>query len=110
MKPGEILNLSALLSDRSRLSIMAYLAAAKEPQSFTQLLAALEFSKGNLSSHLRRLEEARLVEVKKEFVERKPLSSYRCSELGRQEMQRYLQGIEQVLRGVLGEERGEVQK
>ena len=102
MKPEGIANLNALLSDRSRLAIMAHLAAAKEPQSFNQLLAALGFSKGNLSSHLRKLEEAGFIEVKKEFVDRKPLSSYHCSELGHAELRSYLQGIEQVLRGVLG--------
>ncbi len=76
----------------------ALLAAAKEAVSFTSIASSLELTKGNLSSHLRKLEEAGLVEVQKDFVDRKPLSTYRCSEDGRKEVKRYLESVERLLK------------
>ena len=100
MKAQEILQLHPLLSDRVRLAIMAALATSASEVDFSSLLKALELSKGNLSSHLRKLEDAGLIEVKKEFVERKPRSCYRCSSSGRVEVRRYLASLERALKGI----------
>lgn len=86
-----------LLSDRVRLAIMASLAAASEPIDFNTLRASLELTKGNLSSHMRKLEEAELVEVHKEFVGRRPRTTYSCSESGKREVRRYLEHVEKLL-------------
>jgi DNA-binding transcriptional ArsR family regulator len=86
-----------LLSDRVRLAIMASLAAASEPLDFNSLLKSLELTKGNLSSHMRKLEEAGLVCVHKEFVGRRPRTTYSCSESGQREVQRYLEQVEKLL-------------
>ena len=77
---------------------MALLAAEKEVVSFTDLQQRLELTKGNLSSHLRKLEDAGFIEVSKEFVDRKPLTTYRCSATGRDEMKRYLSIVERMLK------------
>lgn len=99
MKPAELLaSTHALLADRVRLTIMATLAAASEPMEFSQLLDTLNLTKGNLSGHSKRLEEAGLIEVKKEFVGRKPRTSYLCTKLGHQEVQNYLSKIERILK------------
>lgn len=90
-----------LLSDRVRLQIMAALACAEGPVDFSTLLSSLELSKGNLASHLRKLEDAKLVAVTKEFVERKPRTTYVITKLGRNELVNYLEQIEKILKKVV---------
>ena len=92
--------LNQLLSERSRLVIMAALAGAPEAVGFNELLKVSGLTKGNLSVHVRKLEEAGLVEVYKTFVERKPATSYRCTDSGRSELRRYLQEVERLLKSV----------
>ncbi len=99
MKPAELLTSThALLADRVRLTIMATLAATTEPIEFSALLDNLSLTKGNLSSHVQKLEEAGLIKVKKEFVWRKPRTTYLCTNLGRQEVRNYLSKIELLLK------------
>lgn len=90
-----------LLSDRVRLAIMATLAAADEPVEFKVLLETLGLTKGNLSSHVSRLEEAALVEVKKEFVGKRPRTSYACTPAGREAIIGYLKQVEEMLKGAV---------
>lgn len=99
MKPADLLtDTHALLADRARLAIMATLAAAKEPVDFTTLLDAVSLTRGNLSAHALKLEEAGLIRVRKEFVGRKPKTTYACTERGRSEVKNYLSKVEQLLR------------
>lgn len=103
MKPSELIQGgNALLSDRVRLAIMATLAAAPEPLDFNSLLESLQLTKGNLSAHSQKLEEAGLVEVKKEFVGKKPRTTYSCTDKGRSELRAYLAQIESMLRLATG--------
>jgi DNA-binding transcriptional ArsR family regulator len=90
----------ALLGERSRLMIMAALAAASDGLSFSDLLGGSGLTRGNLSVHVRKLEEAGLVAVQKEFRGRKPHTTYRCTEKGRRELCRYLEQIEALLKGL----------
>ena len=99
MKQSDPLVINQLLSDRSRLAIMAY-CAANDFSDFNTLLEATELTKGNLSSHVKKLEEAGYLEVKKEFVERKPKTSYRCTKSGRRELKAYLENIEKLLKNL----------
>lgn len=92
------LKLHPLLADHSRLLIMSTLAASKEALDFMALLALLGLTRGNLSAHLRRLEEQELVEVSKDFVDRKPRTSYRCTEIGRAAIKHYLESVELMLK------------
>jgi DNA-binding transcriptional ArsR family regulator len=87
-----------LLADRVRLALMATLAASEQPLDFTTLLHALELTRGNLSTHLRRLEDDELIEVEKEFYDRKPRTMYRCTENGRLELERYLEAVELAIK------------
>ena len=104
MKPVELLTgTHALLSDRVRLAIMATLAAVSEPVDFNTLLESLNLTKGNLASHIRKLEEAKLLTVTKEFVGRKPRTTYRCTELGLREVRKYLEQVESMLKATVQE-------
>ncbi|MFN8392940.1 MAG: transcriptional regulator [Bdellovibrionota bacterium] len=93
----ELFQTHTLLSDRARLAILASLASSPDGRSFNELLASLELTKGNLSSHLRKLEDGQLIEVTKSFVGRKPHTSYRCSDTGRAALKQYLTAVESLL-------------
>jgi len=102
MTVKNLLVANKLLADRVRLAIMATLAAVEDPLDFTALLETLELSRGNLSSHMRKLEDAEFVEVHKEFIDRRPRTTYTCTDLGRRELQGYLEQLESFLKGVKG--------
>ena len=87
-----------LLSDRTRLLIMAKIASLNEPISFKELLNDLKLSKGNLSSHMRKLEDADMLSVEKTFINRKPLTTYTCTKKGRQSIKEYLSSVEKMLK------------
>ena len=82
---------------KARLGIMALLLSRGE-QDFTALRRALGLSDGNLGAHLRLLEEAGYVEAEKGFVNRKPRTTYRATEKGRQAFLAYVEGLERLLR------------
>jgi len=92
-----LLTLDSLLTDRVRLAIVVTLAGSEDSMDFKSLLEQLELSKGNLSSHMRKLEEAELVTIQKEFIERKPRTTYLLSEKGSIELKQYLEAIEAFL-------------
>lgn len=98
MNISDLLNVNPILVDRVRLAIMANLALADGPVDFNTLLQELELTKGNLSTHIRKLEDAGLVETKKEFVGKKTKTTYLCTKLGKKEIQVYLAAVEAVLK------------
>ena len=93
----DLLDLNPLLTDKVRLALMATLATSDEPMDFSSLLESLELTKGNLSSHMRKLEDGGLVKVQKEFLDRKPRTTYACSAKGRREMKKYLKKLEALI-------------
>ena len=87
--------LDALLQHRSRLGAMVLLSGAD-----LQLHAPaelLEETDGNLGAQLRKLEDAGYVSVKKEFVERKPVSWYALTGPG-QRAEVHLKAMEEVIK------------
>ena len=98
MNTSDLLQVNPILVDRIRLAIMAHLSLAKGPVDFNTLLQELELTKGNLSTHMRKLESAGLIEIRKEFVGRKPKTSYFCTQTGKSEIQSYLTTIEALLK------------
>jgi DNA-binding transcriptional ArsR family regulator len=65
-----------VIHGRMRLGIMAYLVDA-EAADFNELKTLLQATQGNLSVHLRKLEEASYIEIEKSFLNRKPLTRAR---------------------------------
>jgi DNA-binding transcriptional ArsR family regulator len=99
MNPSDfIVQSNSLLSDRVRLAIMAVLVGEEKPIDFNALVERLKVTKGNLSAHILRLESEGLLTVKKEFIGRKPRTTYRCTARGRREMNEYLANIEALLK------------
>jgi DNA-binding PadR family transcriptional regulator len=75
--------------------ILKILTSAKEVD-FNFLLTTLGVTKGNLATHINRLEEASLVEVKKEFIGRIPRTSYRITKTGRREFEKYWKNLREL--------------
>jgi len=92
----DISGLDDVIHGRVRLGIVAYLASA-EVADFTELKDVLEVTQGNLSIHLRKLEEAGYVAIDKSFVGRKPLTRVRLTETGRAAFSNYLKAMGQLV-------------
>ena len=88
----DINRIDEVIHGRIRLGIMAYLSGA-ETAEFGELKARLGTTDGNLSVHLRKLEEAGFVEVEKTFQGRKPLTRAKLSARGREAFIVYLDQI-----------------
>lgn len=89
--------LNPVFENRVRLGIMSVLLVG-DPKDFTTLRTLLGVTDGNLASHIKVLEGHRYVKVKKEFVERKPQTSFSVTEAGRKAFLEHLDGLERVIR------------
>ena len=85
-----------VIHGRMRLGIMAYLADA-EAADFNELKALLQATQGNLSVHLRKLEEAGYIVIEKSFLNRKPLTRARITEKGRKAFAAYLEALGRLI-------------
>lgn len=94
MNIGNILNSEPVLADRTRLVIMTVVSASDQPVSFMTLLENLGLTKGNLASHLKKLEDEGYVSVRKEFIGRKPLTTYEVTKSGLESVKQYLSELE----------------
>ncbi len=92
----DIGRIDEVIHGRMRLGIMAYLAGA-EVADFNELKAALDATQGNLSVHLRKLEDAGYVAIDKSFLNRKPLTRARLTPAGRKAFAAYLEAIAKLV-------------
>lgn len=81
-----------IIHGRLRLGIMAYLVG-REGADFNEIKARLNATDGNLSVHLRKLEDAGYVAIDKSFSGRKPLTRIRLTARGRDAFVAYLDAI-----------------
>ena len=88
--------INEVIHGRLRLGVMTYLSNA-EVAEFTELKSALDATQGNLSVHLRKLEEAGFVTIEKSFLGRKPLTRVRITKAGRIAFRAYVQAISDLL-------------
>ena len=84
------------IHEPARLLILAYLYVV-ESADFLFLMNQTGLTKGNLSSHLGKLEAAGYVEVSKEFVKKIPRTLLRLTEQGREAFREYRDNMKQVL-------------
>lgn len=87
-----------VIHGRVRLAIMAYLSGAGSA-SFAELQKRAQVNEGNLSVHLRKLEEAGYVEIEKRFVGRKPQTLCRLSRPGRDAWIAYIGHMQRLIGG-----------
>jgi DNA-binding transcriptional ArsR family regulator len=77
-----------IIHEPARLTIMALLSGAEEAD-FIFLMRETGLTKGNLSSHLGRLEDAAYIEIEKKFRGKIPLTVLRITPKGRAALRTY---------------------
>ncbi len=85
-----------VIHEPARLLLVAILSVV-ESADFLFLMNQSQLTRGNLSSHLSKLEAAGYVEIKKEFVEKIPRTLLRLTEEGRNAFVEYRQKMQRVL-------------
>jgi DNA-binding MarR family transcriptional regulator len=96
MAAFDIGRIDDVIHGRLRLGIMAYLANS-EVADFNELKAVLQATQGNLSIHLRKLEEAGYIAIDKSFLNRKPLTRARITAPGRKAFTEYLEAMAKLI-------------
>ena len=96
MPEFDIDDIDEVIHGRIRLGIMAYLSSV-ECADFNALKARLQATDGNLSVHLRKLEDAGYVGVDKSFVNRKPLTRVTLTAPGRAAFVKYLEAMSKLV-------------
>ncbi|WP_144283822.1 winged helix-turn-helix domain-containing protein [Chryseobacterium echinoideorum] len=94
-----MINISQLnkeFESRVRLGIMSVLMV-NDWVDFSEMKSLLEITDGNLASHSNALEKSNYIEVKKEFVGKKPKTSYRVTQNGRTAFTQHLNALEKLL-------------
>lgn len=92
----QIADIDEVIHGRVRLGIMAYLSGA-DTAEFNELKTRLQVTDGNLSVHLRKLEDAGFVEVIKSFQGRRPLTRARLTDAGRKAFVDYLDAMARLV-------------
>jgi DNA-binding MarR family transcriptional regulator len=90
--------LNKAFDHRVRLGVMAVLLA-NDSVSFNDLKESLDLTDGNLASHVAALEKAGYVLVNKQFIGKKPNTTYNATAEGKTAFQEHLTALEKLLRG-----------
>jgi DNA-binding MarR family transcriptional regulator len=91
-------SLNKEFESRIRLGIMSVLLV-NDWIDFREMKEMLNITDGNLASHVSALEKSGYVEIKKEFVGKKPKTSYRVTQSGRVAFNEHLNALEKLLKG-----------
>jgi DNA-binding PadR family transcriptional regulator len=91
-----ISQLNKEFESRVRLGIMSVLMV-NDWVDFNEMKQLLEVTDGNLASHSSALEKSNYIEIKKEFVGKKPKTSYRVTQAGRKAFEEHLLALEKLL-------------
>jgi len=92
----DIERLDDVIHGRVRLGVMAHLVKT-DVADFNEIKAVLNVTQGNLSMHLRKLEEAGYVAIEKGYLGRRPRTRVRLTGAGRKAFAVYLAAIEQLV-------------
>jgi DNA-binding MarR family transcriptional regulator len=101
--PGDVVYLDPLIHERTRLSILTTLFTSTDSSiSFSDLRDTLSLTDGNLTTHLRTLEGAGLLERAKEGSGRNSSTTVRLSPTGKKSFMHYLDQLETLVRAARG--------
>lgn len=89
-------NINKAFDHRVRLGIMSVLMV-NEFADFTTLKELLGATDGNIASHIKALEKKAYVKVEKSFIDRKPNTRYSATRKGREDFQKHIDAIEDLL-------------
>jgi DNA-binding MarR family transcriptional regulator len=96
MKP-DISRLNKAFDNRIRLGIMSVLAV-NDRVEFSSLKEILDLTDGNLASHISALEKLDYLEVTKQFIGKKPNTSYSITESGKKAFVQHLDALEKLIK------------
>lgn len=89
-------NLNKAFESRVRLGIMSILMV-NETVDFGMLKEQLQITDGNMASHLSALEKLKYIEITKQFIGKKPNTSYAASALGKKAFSDHLDALERLI-------------
>ena len=96
MNPQTFLQLDRVIHEKGRLAIMSMLAASPA-LSFTDLRDALKMTDGNLTTHIRTLQEAGYVSVTKSFKHNRPLTTCALTPEGKKAFTGYINLLAEIV-------------
>ncbi len=96
MNPEPFLQLDRVIHEKGRLALMSLLAASPE-LSFTEMRDTLEMTDGNITTHLRTLQEAGYVALTKSFQGSRPLTTCALTAAGKKAFANYISLLEQIV-------------
>jgi len=96
VNPEPFLQLDRVIHEKGRLAIMSMLAASPE-LSFTELRDTLEMTDGNLTTHIRTLQEAGYISISKSYQNNRPLTTCSLTAPGRKAFAGYIGLLEEIL-------------
>ena len=89
--------LNKIFDNRIRLGIMSVLMVNEEI-NFNDLKQMLEVTDGNLASHIKALETSEYITIRKQFIGKKPNTTYEATLLGKQTFAKHLAALEQLIK------------
>lgn len=93
----EINNIPDVFGNKLRVAILA--ALVTDVKTFRELKGITGATDGNLGAQLIKLEECEVVASEKEFVNRKPQTTYQITDLGRKMFREYVELLEKIIGG-----------
>lgn len=96
MNAEAFLQLDRVIHEKGRLAIMSMLAATPE-LSFTELRDSLKMTDGNLTTHIRTLQEAGYISVTKSFQNNRPLTTCALTAAGKKAFTSYINLLERII-------------
>lgn len=97
MNPEPFLQIDRVIHEKGRMGIMSLLAASPE-LSFTEMRETLEMTDGNLTSHIRTLQEAGYVSIAKTYQNNRPLTTCSLTAAGRKAFATYIDLLDLIVR------------
>jgi DNA-binding MarR family transcriptional regulator len=96
VNPQAFLQLDRVIHEKGRLAIMSMLAASPE-LSFTELRDTLNMTDGNLTTHIRTLQEIGYVSITKSFQNNRSLTTCSLTTAGKKAFTNYINLLEQII-------------
>jgi DNA-binding MarR family transcriptional regulator len=97
VNPEPFLQLDRIIHEKGRLAIMSMLAASAE-LSFTELRDTVGMTDGNVTTHIRTLQEAGYLSVAKSYRHNRRLTTLSLTPSGRRAFADYVSLLEQIVR------------
>lgn len=89
-------NLNKIFDNRVRLGIMSILVV-NDWIDFTTIRDTLKITDGQLASNIKALEKAEYIQIRKQFIGKKPNTSYAVTEKGKTAFEEHLKALEELL-------------